>query len=326
MVKVETLTAYKCEFSFMERNNPLIEEHRDAIREGQRPEYSFSNFIEDYVESTSKMAVGEGSDRGIMLDCSSVNNCTINGNVQRWHIIPLAGKQGKRITVYNTTNAVAERYGTDSAALYENHVFIYEERNSIIAIFHRQNGSGCKSVFLETANNMLRKKGYKLEMNLIMPLDCEYRDVTPTKLILKYMKDDSSTDIADNVGGRKRKPKEIKNLAINLEAAENNRISRIIHAFKNGEIDQSTAFAEIRVEVSDEVYNDAGIQVRIGNRHRTIAWNDFGNSLGSYDITERVNLRENRLRDIVDVLTEIADEYYYSIMRDLEEVQPCQTQ
>ena len=126
------------------------------------------------------------------------------------------------------------------------------------------------------------------------------------------MKDDSSTDIADNVGGRRRKQKEIKNLAINLEAAENSRISRIIHAFKNGEIDQSTAFAEIRTEVSDEVYNDVGIQIRIGNRHRMIEWNDFGNSLGSYDITERISSRENRTRDTIEVLTGIADEYYFS--------------
>ena len=322
MGKIDTLTAYRCEFSFMERNNPFIEEYRDAIREGQQPEYSFANFINDYVESTSRMAIGEGSDRGIMLSHSSIDNQQLNDNIRRWHIVPLAGKQGKRITVYNTTNATVNRYDTDSAALYENHVFIYEGNESIIAIFHRQNGSGCKSVFLETANDMLRARGYKLEMNLIMPLDSGWSDVVPTKLILKYMRDDSSTDIADNVGGRKRKQKEIKNLELNLEVIENCRIARIIHAFKSGEIDQSAAFAEITTEISDTEYNNAGIQVRIGNRKRIVQWNDFGTSLGSYDITERVNSRENRNREIVDVLTEISDEYYESIVRDLEGMQP----
>ena len=325
MAKIETLTAYRCEFSYMERNNPFIEEHRDAIREGRQPEYSFSNFIEDYTQSTSRMAVGEGSDRGIMLDCSNVENHQIDDNLQRWHIVPLAGKQGKRITVYNTTSASVNRYESDSAALYENHVFIYERHDLVIAVFHRQNGSGCKSVFLETANNMLKERGYKLEMNLITPLEGDLHDAIPTKLTLRYMRDDISTDIADNIGGR-RKQKEIRNLVLNLKVAENNVVSRIIHAFKTGTIDKDAAFAEIRAEVCDEVYNDADIQVCIGGRPRTISWDDFGNALGSFDITERVHSQENRGRDMVEVLTEISDEYYESIVRDLEGMQPCQTQ
>ena len=44
MTKVETLTAYSCKFSYLQRNNPLIEEQREAIKEGKKPEYTFSDF------------------------------------------------------------------------------------------------------------------------------------------------------------------------------------------------------------------------------------------------------------------------------------------
>lgn len=43
MTKVETLTAYSCKFSYLQRNNPLIEEQREAIKEGKKPEYTFSD-------------------------------------------------------------------------------------------------------------------------------------------------------------------------------------------------------------------------------------------------------------------------------------------
>lgn len=32
MARIETLTAYKCKFSYLKRNNPLIEEQREAIQ------------------------------------------------------------------------------------------------------------------------------------------------------------------------------------------------------------------------------------------------------------------------------------------------------
>lgn len=60
--------------------------------------------------------------------------------------------------------------------------------DSIIAIFHRQNGSGCKSVFLETANKAIKSRGIKLEMELIMPMSNSVIDATPTKITLQYKK------------------------------------------------------------------------------------------------------------------------------------------
>ena len=68
MAKIETLTAYKCKFSYLQRNNPLLEKQREAIKEGKDPEYSFSDFIDVYQTYTKNLAIGENTDRAIILD------------------------------------------------------------------------------------------------------------------------------------------------------------------------------------------------------------------------------------------------------------------
>ena len=55
-----------------------------------------------------------------------------------------------------------------------------------MAVFHRQNGSGCKSVFLETANHALREKGLKLEMELYVPLSEEGANAVPTNIAVPW--------------------------------------------------------------------------------------------------------------------------------------------
>lgn len=34
MSRIDTLTAYSCKFSYMQRNNPMIEEQREAMERG----------------------------------------------------------------------------------------------------------------------------------------------------------------------------------------------------------------------------------------------------------------------------------------------------
>ena len=41
MSKIETLTAYKCAFSYLQRNNPLKEELKNKIKDGELPDYTF---------------------------------------------------------------------------------------------------------------------------------------------------------------------------------------------------------------------------------------------------------------------------------------------
>ena len=79
-------------------------------------------------------------------------------------------------------------YGSDTAALYNHHVFFYQKSDSIIAIFHRQNGSDVRAFSLKPQIKAIKSRGIKLEMELIMPMSNSVIDATPTKITLQYKK------------------------------------------------------------------------------------------------------------------------------------------
>ena len=198
MATVETLTAYKCKFSYLQRNNPLIEEQREAIKSGEKPEYSFSDFVVAYQSYAANMAIGENTDRAIILTEEKITRREKDG-VRVWDLSPSAGKQGKPVTVIKKSSGRKYDFGSDSAALYEYHIFVYENDDDLYMIFHRQNGSGCKSVFLETANKAIKDRGLKLDMELVVPLSDGIDDAATIKLTLQYAKQDISSDVAENI-------------------------------------------------------------------------------------------------------------------------------
>ena len=162
MAKIETLTAYKCSFGYLQRNNPLKEELQEKIKAEIPPEYTLENFINDFCEYTSSLAIGTVTERAILLPEENIFPRKTQDEIKKWRIVPYAGKQGKPFRIVKTTTGQKYNFGADSAALYEHNIFMYEYQNSVIAIFHRQSGSGCKSVFSEVAGKMLREKGIPL--------------------------------------------------------------------------------------------------------------------------------------------------------------------
>ena len=318
MRKVETLTAYRCEFRYRQRNNPMIEQQREAIRKGIVPRYSFSAFIEKYKNFTQDLVIGENTDRAIALPNEHVIEREMEADIRKWHIIPNAGKQGKPIIVMKKSSGKKYDFGADSAALYEYHIFVYEKENEIIAIFHRQNGAGCKSVFLETANNAIKSEGLKLEMNLIVPMiDC-VKDVVPTKVTLQFTKKEKSSDIADNMKSSKKKHV-VRDFGLNLEEHENRKFLKIVKDMQSGKLNKIDAFAQIKAELKDtEDFNEAEIKIRIGNRYKKVQWNEFENIMGNYDITEALYKRYSQSKNYIEELTKLADEYYERIVKSEE--------
>ena len=315
MVRIDTLTAYKCKFSYMQRNNPLLDEQRAAIKAGELPEYTFSNFIDDYTTFTGKLAIGENSDRAILLSHENVSKDKINGDTIRWHLRPRSGKQGKPITVMKIPTQKQYNFGSDSAALYDHHVFVYENSTSIVAIFHRQNGSGCKSVFLETANKVLKPKGLKLEMDLYVPMSDAVTNAVPTKITLQFTRSVVSSDIADNYRGMKKQKQVIRDLGLNLEVSDNNKVFKIFRNMQLGKISRELAFAQIKAACQNaEEFNDAEIKLRIGKRHKTVKWNEFEHLLGNHDISQSLRTACKNSVDFIPVLTKLADEYYGTIL------------
>lgn len=203
MARVDTLTAYYCKFSYLQRNNPLINDLKNEIKSGKSPSFTFSDFISLYSDNSYKLLIGKNTDRAIELSKDRIDSRNL-ANTKCWYISPIAGKQGQPITVIKRSTGKKYDFGSDAAALYNYHLFVYESDDNIIAVFHRQNGSGCKSVFLETANNILKEKGLKLEMELIVPLSDVAEDITPTKITLQYIEANASSDAADNIRKKKQ--------------------------------------------------------------------------------------------------------------------------
>lgn len=311
MARTETLTAYRCKFSYMQRNNPIIDECREDIKSGKDPEFTFSDFMAMYTENTNDVLIGKNSDRAIGLTNDRISTNKSNG-INFWYISPLVGKQGQPMTVFKRSTGKKYDFGADATALYNYHLFIYEDNCEIIAIFHRQNSSGCKSVFLETANNILKTKRIKLEMNLIIPLSDKEKNITPVKITLQCLRNDSSTDAADNI---KKKKTVIHDMGLNLEVIDNSPIAAIIKNMQLGKVSKEAAFAQIKeLQGNSEDFNDAELKLKIGKRTRSVSWNDFENIVGIHDITEELHSAYAKSKNFVAELTMLSNKYYHDII------------
>ena len=117
MSRVDTLTAYKCRFNYLQRNNPLFEKQKEEIKAGKNPEYSFSDFICTYLTYTENLAIGENADRAIILSKDNITERN-NEEVRSWNLVPIVGKQGKPITVIKKSSGKKYDFNSDAVALY----------------------------------------------------------------------------------------------------------------------------------------------------------------------------------------------------------------
>ncbi len=150
-------------------------------------------------------------------------------------------------------------------------------------------------------------------MELIMPMSNSVIDATPTKITLQYKKDVISSDVADNIVKHK-KSYLVRELGLNLSVNENSSIMRIFRDFQLRRIPSNEAFALIKAEINDsKEYNDAEVNVKIGNRRRKIKWNEFESMMGTYDISEKLYNAYSKSKDFVRELYILVDEYYNMI-------------
>ena len=198
--------------------------------------------------------------------------------------------------------------------MYAYHIFCYENEDEMYMIFHRQNGSGCKSVFQETANKVLKNYGLKLEMEVILPLVDGVRNASASKITLQYTKTVKSSDAAENLKGGKKK-QIIRELGINLDVVENRKFFNVIKRLQEGSIDSDTAFVTIKnsLDGADE-YNDAEVKMKINGRNQTIQWGEFEKLMGVHDITKELHEATSLSHDYEGELTKLANMYFESII------------
>ena len=315
MSKVETLTAYSCSLSFLRRNNPKIEEQSEKIKNNEMPEYTIDEFVNDYVNYAEGMINAESIERSIMVKKENVIRENIDENITRWYFAAGAGKSGKPMKIVKS-NGREYDYGSDSTALYPYNFVIYKDitQKDFVMIFHRYNGSGCKSVFLSTANKMLKQKGFKLEMDiLISPTDDDPRKEY-TEITMKCFESSLSSDIADNMDGPKTKETVIKSIAINLQARSNSFAKDIINDLKLGNITKKAALLKLRnSSVIGEEYTDAEVTIKIGKRRKRVPWSQLENSFGYHDITDQLHSEAKKI-GFIPALLQLSDEFYHRLI------------
>jgi hypothetical protein len=305
----------------MRRNNPIdTDEMKEIIKNGESPDYSLTEFIGDYISAVSSLTVGENADRAIQLT-QIASNTTLPNDVTRIHIQPQAGKHGEPLTVVQKATNQRHRFEKEDAALYDYNVFFYEKSGDILAIFYRKGTSGCKTVFEDTANNVLREKGMKLVMTLVMPLNQYYstESGTPSQISMKWRVPlNEPSDIADELDNttknHKSKSRVIQSMVINLKADESNPIKKIVDNLINNNIDKKTAFAQIATKYlgddNRDNFNDAVIDLKIGNKIVSkIHFGELENLIGAYNITGSLNTS-----DLINSLIMCADNYYKQIV------------
>lgn len=106
MARVETLTAYKCTFEYLQRNNPLKDELKDIIKAGTSPDYTIENFITDFCAFTESLVVGKVTERAIILPKENIFICEGTDEIK------------KRTTMHQTMTMLESFVKINSKILY----------------------------------------------------------------------------------------------------------------------------------------------------------------------------------------------------------------
>lgn len=312
---VHTLTAYHVIFSYMKRNNPLREELSDEIKSGAEPKLTFKQALKELIKRTENRQFYYliNSDKIILLD-EIENEVNIDTNKNRMLIIPKVGKVDMPVQMINLKNKYKTyNFNEDWTSAYRHYIFIYEINNQYYIVCHRNGGSGCKTILYSALNKILKEKGIKVEMNLILPeINDSISDFDVDKISLIY-EEKKSSDIADEPT-KKRKKVHIKELTLSLKTGRFSKITNLIKSWKLKEISKEETFKEIKNEVNDDQYNNASLIVKIGNLKKRVSWKNFENLIDGFDITERVSkLKGNAF---LKELEKCSDEFIFSLLKD----------
>ena len=284
-----TLSVYKLDFSYMERNNPLKEELKEKIINKEKPSVDIPDYLGKLINecnSTNLIIIGNQAIR-----LSDFARSKFSENSVRFRIIPQAGKAGLPFTVFNKNGHGPYNFNSGSVSTYSHYMFIYGYEDAYYLVCHRRGLSGCKSLFIRAWNSVLKKDGIKIETNLIMPQKEKTSSVSysPLKFILKSVSETKSTDVADQLQKTRKKQHIEREYRLSLSFESNSKIRSLLDSLKNGDISNDDALAEIKKEIpGSDYFNEAQIEVKIGSSRKLVNFEDFENILPGFDITDQM--------------------------------------
>lgn len=299
-----SLTAYRLNFSYMERNNPFKEEMKERIENNEKPKVEIGDLISEVVLESNSQAYLKTN--GFAFKLSQLDRKETFDDGEKYVIIPNVGKSDLPFTVYKENGSGPYHYGAGSTSTYSHNIYIYEFADSCYMICHRRGRSGCKTVLSMIFNRILRNKGIKLETSVILPnRNDRLETYKPEKMILKYRSKESG-DIADKLIKKEKTSKEIvvRELIVNLGVSNNSIINNLLNDRISRKITKEEAFVEIKRELNDKDYNDAEVVFKIGKVKRSIKWDNLEEVFEGKDITEELEkmggAQENNISKCAD--------------------------
>ncbi|PAF54648.1 hypothetical protein [Mycoplasmopsis agassizii] len=322
--RTDTLMAYEITFTPLvkksSKKQTILENDAEYIKTDPALNYKLDSFFVDFLKGIKDKNVTKDSQKIVL--CESIKKDQENENSQRFYIKTNCGRRNVVTKMVNTKNSETTEhiYNEEWSPTIGYNIFAYQIKEKYYAVFHRENNSGCKTAFLEAVNQIIKSKGVRMNLNLLLPNANSHYDynkpVIPKKIKLFYKKKNTSDDIADHISKKnKHRQTIVKELTLYLKEHENIFAKNIFEKLWNKLITWGQALKEIQNELSDE-YNSASFFVQIGKKRRWISWEQFEDTIGVYDITKEFDELKKKTNNPIEALGICADNYLSNLLKD----------
>ncbi len=308
---IQSFTAYQCRISpKYHTENLLISSGENEIP------IDLFELLREYFAYIKTSKVDTYTNRTILLE-ETAEECDVSESVKRLVIHPKAGKANENFTVVeHATNRVMVFDGTKNSAIYGHNVFCYQKGKSNVLIFHRHGQSGCKTAFQNTFNDFLEPQGLACHLDVMVSNGMfeGHERYIPEKLSLLTTYSDISSDIADNIGKKKRKKIE-QEVIISLNAPRAKNIVTFLYSLtqKHPSIDELKSIL-IKDEYTDK-FDDAKLTLKFGQVRRKISLSEFSGLIAEYDITNDLEyFADGSIKK--ESLYSLADQYALSFFEE----------
>lgn len=316
---IHTLTAYQLRFVVRRGNDEEIKEKLKSIKEDDANlGFNVKKLLEIFAENYGNNALGSELTHIIKIE-NSGTQVLLNNGYRRTFVTPDSGRKDIKTIMYDTSSSNKEKrlFDENWVATHPKNIFFYEKDDKIYAVFHRVGGSGCKSIFKDVANELLKKEGVSIALDLMLgkvPQEMNLRYI-PESIVLEKTESVNSTDNADQITSKtKKRSKYIsKKLVINLGHGLHDAISNAFSEFKFGSKTKDEIYRIIDETVNtNKEFDTLKVEFKIGNIRRIVEWDKIEDIIDGYDITEDLN---NETGTFAERLTKCSDNYIFEVVK-----------
>jgi len=188
-------------------------------------------------------------------------------------------------------------------------IYSPENGTECICVFQRFASYGFKTIFEDALVDYFKENysNYRLTLNALLPSDYINNFLNKGRIVkLRLLKNTLPEDIADAYGNNNNETYEV---VIKAGKRGSLRIMDKIRRIFNRESTVTQAF-----EVQGFEYDNAKIEVRVGNATKTLDLGELENLTGYFDITEEVETDDGH--PIYDSIQEVSKEYAEHFLRE----------